>query len=389
MNFTDAVKRDPRLFIGIDLGTSGVRVCVIDTLGQIISTCALGLPAPSVDGVRVEQSPKLWWRAVEQLLKQITQQPFAPELTAMAIDGTSGSVLLTDDCHNPIGPALMYNDARAHNEAKLLASHAPSDCGAHGPTSSLAKLLWLQKQNPTGSRRCLHQADWILGRLMGKYGVTDENNALKLGYDPQHRCWPEWLDSLKVNRHWLPDVCPAGQVVGLIDPQIADRLGLARHIRMVSGTTDSIAGLVAAGARHPGDAVTSLGSTLVLKIIATFPLFSPEHGVYSHRLGDYWLVGGASNSGGAVLRQFFSQAELDAMTPRLRPDRPTGLDYYPLPAPGERFPIADPAMPPRLTPRPQDPLRFFQGLLEGIANIERMGYQKITNIRRTLSPPCS
>ncbi len=368
---------DPRLFIGIDLGTSGVRVCIIDVFGQIKANQALELPPPTLNGINVEQSPTLWWQAVEQLLKQTTRQRLAPHVTAIAIDGTSGSVLLTDRSGNPLGSALMYNDARASMEAELIAQRAPDNCGAQGPTSSLAKLLWLKNQYATKSGRILNQADWVMGRLLGQYGLSDENNCLKLGYDPIHRCWPYWMNSLELDLEWLPEVYPAGQVVGTIEPSIANSLGLPPHTHIVTGTTDSIAGLLAAGAHRLGDAVTSLGSTLVLKIFSTTPLFSPQHGIYSHRLGDHWLVGGASNSGGAVLRQFFTQKELNDMTLRLRPERPTGLDYYPLLAPGERFPIADPGLHPRLSPRPNDPLRFFQGLLEGIANIERLGYEKL------------
>ena len=109
-------------------------------------------------------------------------------------------------------------------------------------------------------------------------------------------------------------------------------------------------------------------------------MFSPAHGVYSHRLGDRWLTGGASNSGGAVLAQYFSAEELRALTPLLKPDVPTGLDYYPLPSTGERFPVNDPALAPRLSPRPADRVVFLQGLLEGIARIEARGYELLAEL---------
>jgi sugar (pentulose or hexulose) kinase len=112
----------------------------------------------------------------------------------------------------------------------------------------------------------------------------------------------------------------------------------------------------------------------VLKVCATRPVYAPRYGVYSHRLGDHWLVGGASNSGGAVLRRYFSPEEIERFSARVQPGKPTGLDYYPLPAPGERFPEYNPALLPRLEPRPVDDAVFFQGLLEGMAAIERRGY---------------
>jgi hypothetical protein len=88
-------------------------------------------------------------------------------------------------------------------------------------------------------------------------------------------------------------------------------------------------------------------------------------------------VGGASNSGGAVLRGLFDDTAIARLTNALEPDSPTGLDYYPLVAPGERFPVNDPTLAPRLTPRPVDDTLFFQGLLEGIARIEAAGYCRL------------
>jgi sugar (pentulose or hexulose) kinase len=107
---------------------------------------------------------------------------------------------------------------------------------------------------------------------------------------------------------------------------------------------------------------------------------SPQHGVYSHRMGDRWLVGGASNSGGAVIAQLFGRDRLPALTAALRPDQPTGLSYYPLPRPGERFPVADPALAPVLEPRPDDEAVFFQGVLEGIAGIEGRAYRLLAEL---------
>jgi len=89
------------------------------------------------------------------------------------------------------------------------------------------------------------------------------------------------------------------------------------------------------------------------------------------------LIGGASNTGGAVLAHFFTPDDLDTLTPQIQPDQPTGLDYYPLIKSGERFPINDPDLRPRLSPRPDDDVAFLQGLLEGIADIEARCYAEI------------
>ena len=73
----------------------------------------------------------------------------------------------------------------------------------------------------------------------------------------------------------------------------------------------------------------------------------------------------------------FTAADMERLTSQLRPEQPTGLDYYPLPKPGERFPIADPTLAARITPRPAEDHRFFQGLLEGIASVEALAYQRL------------
>jgi D-ribulokinase len=119
---------------------------------------------------------------------------------------------------------------------------------------------------------------------------------------------------------------------------------------------------------------------LVLKLLSNQPVQNASQGVYSHRWGDLWLAGGASNTGGAVLRQFFSDAELQDLSQQLDPQTISELDYYPLLKPGERFPINDPNLLPRLEPRPDRDRDFLHGLLTGIARIEAQGYQLLQEL---------
>jgi len=369
------------LFLGIDVGTGGVRACAIDARGAIAGFAAEALPPPRQDGDAIDQDPELWWTAVKGALHSLGKAVDLSRIARIAVDGTSGTLLLADADGRPRSMGLMYNDARALSEAARIDGVAPPESGAHGRSSALARLLHLLDHADAGDiRHALHQADWIAGRLAGRYGFSDENNVLKLGYDPVTRTWPDWLDRLGVPRDLLPEVRVPGTPFAEIDPSVARKLGLPRSARLVAGTTDGIAAFIATGADHPGDAVTSLGTTLVVKLVARQPIFAAEQGVYSHRLGERWLAGGASNSGGAALLAHFTAAEMERLTPRLEPDRPTGLDYYPLPKPGERFPIADPALQPRLTPRPPEPHRFFQGLLEGIAAVEALAYCRLTEL---------
>jgi sugar (pentulose or hexulose) kinase len=367
-------------YLGIDFGTSGCRCCVIDRAGRLLATARVALPPPHRDGNAVQQDPAQWWQALCTGLDQLAARQALHTIQALCLDGTSATLLGTDRQGRPVTPALLYNDTRARGPAERVAALAPPDSPARGAGSSLAKLLWLLEQ-PAGReiRHAAHQADWLLGQLCGCTGISDENNALKLGYDAVARRWPDWLQSLDLPAGVLPRVVPAGQPIGTLAPAWARRWGLSAETRVLAGTTDSTASFLATGA-GPGEAVTALGSTLVLKIRVPAPVFHAPLGVYSHRLGQDWLVGGASNSGGAVLARYFTPEQIATLTQRLQPDRPTGLDYYPLPAPGERFPVCDPSMPARLTPRPADDVRFFQGILEGIAAIEAAGYRMLVTL---------
>ncbi len=369
------------VFLGLDLGTSACRGMALDADHNVLAAASVPLPRPQRDGDRVQQDVEIWWRAVRDCLRQLATALLPHDHCRLAVDGTSGTLLLCDTDGTPRTPALMYNDGRAREQAARVAALAPAECGAQGPWSGLAHYLWLREQTPANTELLpLHQADWIAGRLCGRFGDSDCNNALKLGYDAVGERWPQWLAELGVDCEQLPRVHTPGTPLGALTAQAASELSLPRNTTVVAGTTDSVAAFVAAGARSAGEAVTALGSTLVVKLLAERPVFSPAHGVYSHRLGRFWLAGGASNSGGTVLRHYFSQAQLDDMTPRLDPDHSTGLDYYPLLRPGERFPVNDPDLAPRMEPVPPEPLVFFQGLLEGIARIEQAGYRKLAEL---------
>ncbi|MDM8559893.1 FGGY-family carbohydrate kinase [Candidatus Parabeggiatoa sp. HSG14] len=371
-----------QIFVGIDIGTSGCRGCAIDIKNKILAEYHLELPVPKRRGVEVEQEPSIWWEALKEVLSQLSNTLSYP-ITAISIDGTSSTVLLVDKKGIPFGPALMYNDARAIKEAEQIRQIAPVNTGAHGATSSLAKLLWLQGLIGVQSfsfGHILHQADWLAGKLTGRFDISDENNCLKMGYDPIARHWPSWISKFGFDINCLPQVQPPGTIISPLKENVSKQLGISPKTVIISGTTDSIAAFMATGANQVGDAVTSLGSTLVLKLISDKPIFSPKQGIYSHRLWNKWLAGGASNTGGAVLLKYFTPNELNAMTPHLQPEKSTHLNYYPLVSKGERFPIAAPDLKPCLEPRPVNDVIFFQGILESIGRIESEGYNRLQSL---------
>lgn len=358
--------------IGIDVGTGGARAALVDPEAAVLATGAAPI-APN--GAR---DPEAWWHAVARALAALRGQASLGDVRALAIDGTSGTVLPIDAAGRPLGPASLYNDPADPADVACLADIVPAASAAHGATSPLAKFLHLQ--HLPGLAQMLHQADWLTGRLTGRFDATDENNALKTGYDPVLRRWPDFLPRLGVDPARLPAVHPPGTPLGTILPEIADALGLPRRTVVAAGTTDGCAAFLATGAAKTGEGVTSLGTTLTLKQLSDAPLFAPQFGIYSHRLGDRWLAGGASNVGGAVLAAHFEPAALARLSAAIDPAVESPLDYYPLLRPGERFPIADPTLVPRVTPRPDDDAEFLHGLLEGIARVEALGYRRLAEL---------
>lgn len=353
-------------FLGLDFGTTGARACVLDEAEEIVFESRLAYADAA--------SPQNWREALFDLLAGLPAEIRAG-LSALAIDGTSGTLLAADARFEPLGPALLYNDARAADEAGTIAHPR------YGPTSGLAKRLWLAKHYPDAAF-CFHQSDWLAALFIGQGGLTDYHNALKSGFDVERLAWPDWASRLP-GAHWQQKVLTPGEIIGPPTPELARRFGLNPACRVRAGTTDSIAAFMAAGLTEPGDAVTSLGTTLVLKLLSKTRVEDPASGVYSHRYGSLWLAGGASNSGGGVLKQFFSDADLERLSAQIDPAQPSGLDYYPLPRPGERFPVNDPGLMPRMAPRPQSDIEFLHGLLEGMARIEALGYRKLAELGAT------
>jgi D-ribulokinase len=360
--------------LGIDVGTSGVRIAARGRDGAMLAMAQAPMAVPLQTFGRALQDPALWWEAVVAAFAALDLSSM--RVLALAIDGTSGTIVPIDAGGTPVGMGSMYNDLAEPAFVKRVAAAAPVETAALGGTSPLARALMMQNTYT----HILHQADWLLGQFCGVFDVTDENNALKSGYDPVARKWPAWISTTGFDVARFPRVVAAGEHVGMIRPAIADQFKLPRDVAVVTGATDGCAAFLASGASVPGDGVTSLGTTLTLKLLSATPVFAPQFGIYSHRIANQWLAGGASNTGGAVLAQLFSKEQIAQYTEQIDPAAPTGLDFYPLSKTGERFPINDPEMQPKMTPRPDDDRVFFQAILEGIASVEALGYQRLAEL---------
>lgn len=384
------------LVVGIDIGTSGARALVVDTAGRVVAEAFEALPAPQASGLRREQDAESWWRASALASREAVAGLAAAggdptRIAAVCVDATSGTIVPVDDRIRPIGPGLMYNDGRAAAEADRLTAAARERAGGatFNASYAAAKILWLRGQVPTvglEAARFLHQADFVNARLLGSTRAadvaTDEASALKTGYDPVARRWSPALAAAGIDLGQLPRVVPTGATLGLLGRDAARDTGLPVGCSVVAGMTDGTAAAVASGASRIGEGNSTLGTTLVWKLIADQPLVDPEGRLYCHRHpGGGFLPGGAGNAGGeGIARQVLPDdphpgARLDRLAGELADGPPSGLLAYPLPRPGERFPFVDPAFAGFADPRAHDAASRYRAALDGLACIERWGFE--------------
>src|SRR6185312_12795317 len=172
-----------------DVGTQSVRAIAADGSGSIIATGVQSLQSSRRNGREHVQNPEEWWAAVCACCREIAAAVPAEDLQGIAVDATSGTLLLADEKLRPATEALMYDDGRAESEAREVAEAGGALWAEFGyriqPSWALPKLLWLWRNrvdDPAGLR-LTHQNDFIQNRLAGQRIATDWSNSLKTGYD--------------------------------------------------------------------------------------------------------------------------------------------------------------------------------------------------------------
>ena len=373
---------DDAIWLGVDLGTQGVRVLAADAHGRVLERAGVALSSDR-DGDRHEQDPEAWWSAFVQAAGAVTRDVDADRIRGISACSTSGTVLFVADADGdparPVTPALMYDDGRAGEYAERAAAAPAPGWAAAGArpqaTWGLAKALWLLDRHdvPPGARLA-HQADLVTSRLAGVPVATDWSHSLKSGVDLVRGDWPvDQLGRLGLAADRLPPVVPPGAPLGVVDTGAADLTGIPAGTPVVAGLTDGCAAQVASGALGAGAWNFVLGTTLVLKGTTTEPVQDPSGAVYSHRSPDGpWWPGGASSAGAGVLAREFAGADLAELDLAAAGHEPAGCLCYPLAGRGERFPFTRPDAEGFTVGSPQDDGDRYAALLQGVAFVERL-----------------
>jgi D-ribulokinase len=376
-------------FIGIDIGTQGARIVMLDERGQQLA--AKEEVFLLNDHSREEQSPTAWWdsccRLMPALIKEVKDQIQVEKIKAITVTSTSGTIIPLGHDRDPLHPAIMYSDPRSSKEAafckEIAATEVKEGYKAFNTSSGLTKMRWFLDQYPDCASRLykfIHAADFITGRLCGEYGVTDHTNALKSGYDIHRYEWPAYITGrIGIRKEWLQQVKSSGEPIGIIKIELADQWGVPQDLVVTTGVTDGCASQIASGSVSPGQWNTTIGTTLVIKGVTRREVIDPTGVIYNHRhpMG-YWMPGGASNTGADWVGKLFGGQDLHVLNEKAATKLPAASLAWPLFQPGERFPFEAP----QATGFWPDagPVEKFTACMEGVAFIERYAYERISRL---------
>lgn len=385
----------PDVWIGIDLGTTGARALAADREGRVLGRGSVPLTSHR-EGVRHTQSPPEWWTAAATACRQALQDVPPARIGGVAVDATSGTVLLTGADGEALTPGLMYDDGRAEHEAAEVNSRGRDvwkrlGYGHMQRSWGLPKLCRLLRGLPEGGParapgvRLTHQNDYVNRRLTGHPTPTDSSHALKSGFDLTEDDWPwQVMDALAVPPGVLPPVVAPGTTLGRVCGAAAEQTGLPSGTRVTAGMTDGCAAQLAVGATGIGDVNSVLGTTLVVKGVSPGLPRDPSGAVYAHRSPTgLWLPGGASSTGGRALQAAFPAGRFTELDAAAEQHGPAGAVAYPLPGTGERFPFAAPSAHGFLLENPgargdgTDETEHYRALLEGVAFVERLALDRL------------
>lgn len=266
-------EHDGRLIAAFDIGSTAAKGTLIERERGIVAERSAGYPTHYGPDGHIEQDPEDWWRAVIELAMGFWREGWdAGRVEAIALTGQMQDLIPLDEALRPLGPAILYSDARAGSQgerihATLAAQGIPVDETRYlDATSPLAKLLWLREHRPESLARCAHTLfgakDYVLARLAGVV-AGDATTAATTGfYDHREHRWnADWLPPFGLSPAWLPPLPPQTSAAGLIGAEAATLTGFGAGTPVYPGMGDAAAATLSAGLIAPGDTYLYLGTT--------------------------------------------------------------------------------------------------------------------------------
>lgn len=265
------------IFAGIDLGTSGIKVALVDESGQCCASAARPSPVDIPHPGWSQQDPDQWWRLTVEIFDQLAAEQPAQmaRLAGISLSGHMLGQVLIDADDRPTTPCILWNDQRAIAECAELLDRVPDigwrTNGAPDPGLTAPKLLWLARHKPSALERAdmlLLPKDYVRLKLTGERfsEVTDASGTMML--DCARRRWDdELIEAAGWDRARLPTLLNACDEAGALKPELCRRWSCPAHVAVAAGSGDNYAGALGIGASVPGRAALSIGTSGVLSAV--------------------------------------------------------------------------------------------------------------------------
>lgn len=302
------------MYLGLDLGTSGIKGVLLDHQGALIDQASAALTVATPQPNWSEQNPEDWWQATISVLMQLKQAGHElQQVQALGLSGQMHGATLLDQKGAVIRPCILWNDGRSYPQCeRLMASH-PELMERSGnlamPGFTAPKIQWVREHEPENFARIakvLLPKDYLLYRLTGAFSSDCSDAAGTLWLNPATRQWDETLLQLTgLTLEHMPKVHEGHEVVATLREDIAAELGLA-PIPVVAGGGDNACGAVGMGVTNPGQGFVSLGTSGVYFSVSDAHNAAPEHTVHAfcHALPNRWHQMGVTLSAANSLAWF-------------------------------------------------------------------------------------
>jgi xylulokinase len=294
---------DSMLYIGIDLGTSAVKLLLMDGEGKIKKIISREYPLSFPHPGWSEQEPAHWIRETLEGIRELTADCDKSQVAGIGAGGQMHGLVVLDENDQVIRPAILWNDGRTAAETDYLntvvgkekLSQYTANIAFAGFTAP--KLLWMKNHEPENFariRKIMLPKDYINYVLSGVHCTDVSDASGMLLFDVEHKCWSkEMLDICGVTEELMPQIFESYQPVGTLKPELAAELGLSDRVVIAAGAGDNAAAAVGTGTVGEGACNISLGTSGTI-FISSEKFGVDEHNAlhsFAHADGHYHLMG--------------------------------------------------------------------------------------------------
>ncbi|MHA7900102.1 MAG: xylulokinase [Henriciella sp.] len=285
------------MYLGIDIGTSGVKTIIIDESGEVVAQATASLPVSRPQPLWSEQDPADWWRATGVAVQRLPDHD-RRAVKAIGLAGQMHGATLLDEADQVIRPAILWNDGRSADECAILESACPQLHDISGnlamPGFTAPKLIWLKTHEPqhfSRVKKVLLPKDYIRFKMTGDYATDVSDAAGTLWLDVEKRAWSEdLLKACDLTIEQMPRAYEGSEITGQLRDRVAQEWGVPNATPVIAGGGDNAAGAVGIGVFGAGDAFLSLGTSGVLFTADASYRPNASSGVHTfcHALPDVW-----------------------------------------------------------------------------------------------------